>query len=141
MSDDFIDSNSFIYLFDDVNVAKRDRAEQVVRAGSLSDAMISHQVVQETLRVITTKIPRPLSRSQAEEFFRETLLPFWKSRPTPELYSRALEVQERYRLSFWDALIVAAALEARCTRLLTEDLQHGQTIEGLRVENPFRDLV
>ena len=80
------------------------------------------------------------SGALAEEFFRETRLPSWKSRPTPERYSRALELQERYRFSFWDALIVAAALEAGCTRLLTEDLQHGQVIEGLRVENPFRDL-
>lgn len=53
-------------------------------------------------------------------------------------YARALALQDRHRFSFYDSLIVAAALEAGCRRLLTEDLQHGQRIEGLRIENPFR---
>jgi len=54
------------------------------------------------------------------------------------LYEKALELQARQKLSFFDSLVVAAALEAGCRRLLTEDLQHGQRIEGLRIENPFR---
>lgn len=54
------------------------------------------------------------------------------------LYQRALDVQSRWRFGFYDSLIVASALSANCTRLLTEDLQHGQRIEQLTVENPFR---
>ena len=57
--------------------------------------------------------------------------------PTPALYRRCLDVQERWKYGFYDSLIVAAALEAGCKRLLSEDLQHGQRIEGLRIENPF----
>ena len=54
------------------------------------------------------------------------------------LYRRSLDIQERYRFGYYDALIVAAALEAGCKRLLSEDLQHGQKIETLRIENPFK---
>ena len=58
--------------------------------------------------------------------------------PTPALYRRGLDVQERWKFGFYDSLIVAAALEAGCKRLLSEDMQHGQRIEGLRIENPFK---
>jgi predicted nucleic acid-binding protein len=54
-----------------------------------------------------------------------------------DTHLRALEISKRYGFSIWDGLIVAAAIEAKCSTLLTEDLQHGQVVEGLRVENPF----
>jgi predicted nucleic acid-binding protein len=57
--------------------------------------------------------------------------------PTQGLYERALDIQTRYQFSFFDALIVAAALVGGCTRLLSEDLQHAQRIEGLTIVNPF----
>jgi predicted nucleic acid-binding protein len=53
------------------------------------------------------------------------------------LYERCLQVQQRWKFSFYDALIVAAALDAGCTRLISEDLQHDQRIDRLRIENPF----
>ena len=65
------------------------------------------------------------------------LAPLWRIHPSPALYMRGLSIQERCGFSFYDSLIVAAALEGGCTRLLSEDLQHGQQIDGLRVENPF----
>jgi predicted nucleic acid-binding protein len=57
--------------------------------------------------------------------------------PSPAIYERGIMVQARYGFHFYDSLIVAAALEAGCTRLLSEDLQHGQRIDSLTVENPF----
>ena len=57
--------------------------------------------------------------------------------PSHALYRRALEIQARYRYGFYDSLIIAAALEAGCQRLLSEDMQHGQQIEHLRIVNPF----
>lgn len=53
------------------------------------------------------------------------------------LYAKALQLQARWQLAFYDALIVAAALEAGCKRLLSEDIPHGQRIEMLKIENPF----
>ena len=72
------------------------------------------------------------------DFLRNVLAPLWRVQPSAALYTRTLDVQQRYRFSFYDSLIVAAALEAGCARLLSEDLQHGQLIEGLTIENPFR---
>jgi predicted nucleic acid-binding protein len=54
-----------------------------------------------------------------------------------ETHRSALGLSKRYGLSIWDGLMVAAAAEARCTKLLSEDMQHGQLIEGVRVVNPF----
>ena len=59
--------------------------------------------------------------------------------PSQGLYHRALDIQARYRYGFYDALIIAAALDAGCTRLYSEDLQHGQRIDGLIIENPFKE--
>ena len=139
MSVDFFDTNVFIYQFDNVNAKKRGVADAMVSA-ALRDASacISFQVVQETLRVLTEKLPQPADADAAQTFFVHTLQPLWRVMPSPALYGDALRIKERWKFSFYDALIVAAALEAGCKRLLSEDLQHGQRIEGLRIENPFR---
>ena len=135
---DFIDSNVFIYLLDSSAPAKTRIARDLINAAlDRDDACTSFQVIQETLNVITRKLKPVLTREQAQQFLESSLLPFWRIQPSAELYARALDLQQRYRFSFYDSLIVSAALEGGCTRLLTEDLQHGQLIEGLRIENPF----
>ena len=63
--------------------------------------------------------------------------PLWQVNPTVALYRSAVSLQSRYRFSFYDSLIVAAALEAGCTRLYSEDLQHDQQIQQLTILNPF----
>lgn len=134
--DDFIDSNVLVYLFDEANLEKYHRARALVnRLVDDRSGCISFQVVQETLNVITAKLG--IGNQRAVEFMDETLAPLWRINPSTELYLRALELRERYGFSFYDSLIVAAALEAGCTRLHTEDLQHGQQIQGLTIQNPF----
>lgn len=138
MSVDFLDSNIFVYLFDDKDRVRRDVAEGLVtRALADGSACISFQVVQETLNVITRKLAKPASPGDARRFLDEILLPLWRVMPSEAIYRRSLDVQERYRFSFYDALIVADALDAGCATLHSEDLQHGQKIEGLTVNNPF----
>jgi len=73
-------------------------------------------------------------------FLDRFLEPLWEIMPTRRLYDRALAMRGRYQYGFYDSLIIAAALEAGCDRLLTEDMQHGQVIESLRIENPFAGL-
>lgn len=139
MSGDFLDSNVLLYLFDDTDDRKRSVAQELVReALEVDGTIISNQVVQETLNVLTTRLRPPATAEQAKKFFDKVLMPLWRSMPNAALYERALDVRSRYGFSFYDALIVAAALQAGCSRLLTEDLQHGQRIEGLVVENPFK---
>ncbi len=139
MSVDFLDSNVFIYLFDTRDERKRTIARGLIDSAIETDrGCISFQVVQETLRVLTGKLPKPLTGDEAQAFLQHSLLPLWRVMPSPALYAAALRLQARQGFSFYDALIVAAALEAGCKRLLTEDLQHGQRIDGLRIENPFK---
>ena len=132
----FIDTNIFIYMFDETDAAKRQRAENLVRR-SLEEGTgcISYQVVQETISVVTRKLGA--TPEIAQRLLEDILVPLWQVNPTPSLYSRGLRVQSEYGFSFYDSLIVAAALEAGCRRLYTEDLQHGQEIEHLTVRSPF----
>ncbi len=139
MSVDFFDSNIFIYLFDDAAPQKSATAHALTRAGlEAKTACISFQVVQETLNVLTRKLATPATPAHTQEFLEKMLQPMWRVMPSAKLYSHALVLKGRLSLSFYDSLIVAAALEAGCKRLLTEDLQHGQRIDGLRIENPFK---
>jgi predicted nucleic acid-binding protein len=138
MSVDFIDSNVFVYLFDDVALQKRATAEKLVKQALMGgSAVISHQVVQETLNVVTRKLRRPLTPDDARRFMDGVLAPLWRVMPSTELFHRGLDLQARLKYGFYDSLIVSAALTAGCTRLYSEDLQDGQVIEGLRIVNPF----
>ena len=140
MSVDFIDSNVVLYLFDETAATKRKKAEALIRnAIETRSGIISFQVVQETLNVLLHKIRRPAAAEDARRVLDSVLSPLWTVMPNADLYRRALDVRSRYRFSFFDALIVAAALEAKCARLLSEDLQHRQRIEGMLVVNPFAD--
>ena len=138
MSGDFVDSNVFVYLFDETDEHKRGTAERIVETGlQTGSASISFQVIQETLNVLTRKLATPMTSEDAKSFMKEMMVPLWRVSPSSALYHRALDVQARYRYGFYDSLIIAAALDAGCYRLYTEDLQDGQRIEGLRIENPF----
>ena len=135
----FLDTNVFIYQLDGSDPRKQSIADALVRdALRLQDACISVEVVQECLNVITTKARVPLSSQQAQIYLDEVLAPLVRVGASTDLYRRALDLRARWQFSFYDALIVAAALMAGCTRLLSEDMQHGQKIEQLIIIDPFR---
>ena len=137
-AEDFIDTNIFVYMFDETDPIKRQRAVTLVRE-SLANrtGCISYQVVQETLSVLIQRLN--VSVELAAQLLNDVLVPLWQIDPSPMLFRRGLQVQTRYGFSFYDSLIVAAALEAGCTRLYTEDLQHGQQMGQMTIENPFRE--
>ena len=70
-------------------------------------------------------------------YMHNVLIPMYRIPATVALYERGLALHERYGFAIYDCLVVAAALEAGCRTLYTEDLQHGQQIEQLRIVNPF----
>ncbi len=132
MSGDFLDSNVILYAFD-VDQRKQEIARQIVDDALVGNAFISFQVVQEVLNVLTRKAQAlPIGR-----VLEDVLMPLWRVMPSEDLYARALVVHSRHQYGFYDSLIIAAALEAGCSRLLSEDLQAGQLIEGLTITNPF----
>ena len=135
--ENFLDTDVFVYLFDETDDYKRGKAELVVQqAVEKETGCVSYQVVQEIINVITRKLGAPPEK--ARQLLDHILLPLWRVNPTQALYARGLDLQIRYRFSFYDSLIVAAALEAGCKTLYTEDLRHAQVVEGLTIVNPFR---
>lgn len=132
----FFDTNILVYADDVAAGAKRERAlallEEHVRAGT---AVLSTQVLQEFYVIATRKlgVPPALARNKVALFGRLDLVEV-----DLELILGAIDVQRLHQLSFWDALIVRAATVAGCSVLLSEDLQDGQLIDGLRVVNPLR---
>ncbi len=141
MSDDFIDSSVILYLFDETAPAKRTIARRIIDEALIersSASAISYQVVQEVLNVIVHKYSPPATADDARVTLESLLMPLCRVMPSQDLYQRALNIQARYHYRFYDSLIVAAALESGCMRLLSEDLQDGQRIEGLTIVNPFQ---
>lgn len=134
--EEFLDTNIFVYLFDETDDRKRTRAEGLVRSAlEEGTACISYQVIQETLNVMTGKLEA--SSRDAKGLLDDVLMPLWHIYPTHDLYRRGLDIHDRYGFSFYDSLMVASALDAGCRIFYSEDLQHNQTIEGLTVVNPF----
>lgn len=133
----FFDTNVLVYLFDQDAPDKRDRAkmlfQQEVEAGRF---VASTQVLQEFYVAATRKLAVPLPVADAEEAVRAladlSIVPVDSS-----LILSAIDRSRSIQVSFWDALIVEAALSVGATCLLTEDLQHGRQIDGLRITNPF----
>jgi len=134
----FLDTNVLVYSFDATAPSKRDRASALISSALGGEGMISFQVVQEFLNVALRKFERPMTAPQARAYHDGVLLPLCRVQSGPGLYREALMLHERWRFSFCDSLIVAAALEGACQTLYSEDLQHGQAIGGLTVIDPFR---
>ena len=134
----FLDTNILVYTFDSRMPAKQQKARQLVADALLTHkGLISFQVVQEFLNVASSKFAHPLSLQDCQEYLKNVLAPLCEVLPSIELYERAIEIGERWRYSFYDFLIIAAALEAECQTLYSEDLQHQQTIQELTIINPF----
>jgi predicted nucleic acid-binding protein len=135
---DFLDTNILVYAMDEAEPSKRAIAEMIVaEARSLGTGIISAQVVQEILNVATRKFKTILNKEDTEMLLRDVWMPMLKVMPSYELLLKAHRLHHRYQFSFYDSLIIAAAQTAGCKRLLTEDLQHGQDIDGLKIVNPF----
>ncbi len=134
----FLDTNIFVYTFDDRAPEKRSKARFLVETALRNQTGItSFQVIQEFLNVATGKFEKPLSRGDCSLYLDRVLSPLCDIHSSPMLYESALDVQERWKFSFFDSLIVAAALSGSCGILYSEDLQHGQKIRELTIENPF----
>lgn len=136
----FIDTNLFIYQLEASDERKSATADRIIRNGiETRNACISFQVVRECLNTALRKAEIPLSTDETKHYLDNVLAPLFRVSASLLLYHSALDIQAHYRYSFYDSLIVAAALDTGCTRLYSEDLQDGQRIEGLTIENPFRD--
>lgn len=136
----FLDTNLFIYQLDATDERKQDIAGRIIRQGvETGKACISFQVVQECINTALRKAEVPLDHADLRSYLDHVLAPLLRVSASIDLYHRGLDIQVRYRFGFYDALIVAAALEAGCKTLYSEDLQHGQRVDALTIVNPFHD--
>lgn len=134
----FIDTNVFVYSFDERHPAKQARSLALIQAGlSSGTGIISTQVVQEFLNVATRKFAVPLKPEDCRIYLRMVLNPLCQVYPDLGLYETCLEVQAESRYSFYDSLIIAAAMRGGCEILYSEDLQPGQEIRGVKIVNPY----
>ena len=133
----FVDTNVFVYLRDSTEPDKQRRcAEWIGHLWETGRGRTSGQVLQEYYVTVTSKL-RP--GMPAEDARADVLaLAAWNPLvPDADILEDAWAVEDRYGFSMWDALIVAAARRLGCSTLLTEDLQDGQDLDGLRVQSPF----
>jgi predicted nucleic acid-binding protein len=135
----FIDTNVLVYAHDEEAGEKHTVARETLqqlwaeRAGSLSP-----QVLQEFYVNITRKIAKPLVRQTARAVVDNYA--FWCVETTATEIATAFRIEDESRIGFWDALICASALKAGAEQILSEDLNAGQKIAGLRIVNPFAHL-
>ena len=133
----FLDTNVLVYLFDRSSPKKQARAREIVEEyGGRDSLVISTQVLQEFYVTVTRKLAVPLALEEAEQALRG-LTALAIVEVETDLVLDAAARSRKHKLSFWDALIVEAALVADCRALLTEDMQDGREFRPLRVENPF----
>lgn len=132
----FVDTNILLYAHDRDAGIKNQKAQAILR-DLIHDrrGVLSMQVLQEFYYLATRKLARPMPKQEARGFVADWAV-WCISISTAEMES-AFAIEDAARISFWDALIVAAAVKAGAKTILSEDLNHGQTIAGVRIENPF----
>jgi predicted nucleic acid-binding protein len=134
----FLDTNIFIYSIDRRDPVKELKAAELIRDSLRSlKGVVSFQVVQEFFNVAPRRLVAPMSIESAQLYLERVFLPMLRVHSSAGLYSEALALQSRSRLSWYDSLIVCAAIEAECDLLYSEDMQHGQRFGSLQIRNPF----
>jgi predicted nucleic acid-binding protein len=136
----FFDTNVLVYLFDEDSPEKQSRARDLFNERARSgQVVLSPQVLQELYVTVTRKLARPVSPEDAlaavTHFTSFLLVPV-----DGATVLRAIRLHQSDSLSFWDALVIQAALEGSCTRVFSEDMQNARRFGNLVIENPFVDI-
>ena len=131
----FFDTNVLVYGDDASEPAKQCKSLELIRSHRLNrTGVVSLQVLQEYFVAVTRKfkLEASLARQKVEVFAR-----FDVGQPGIEDILAAIDFHRLHRFSYWDALVLRMAKQTGCNVLLTEDMQHGQVVDGLRIVNPF----
>ena len=133
----FVDTNVLVYLFDADAPDKRARAQELLRE-ERNSIVLSIQVLGEFYVTVTRKFAETLSLDTAARAV-DSFSRFRVQSLHPETVNAAIRRSRSTQFSYWDSLIVEAALSAGAGVLFTEDLQDGQRIDDLQIVNPFRN--
>jgi predicted nucleic acid-binding protein len=135
----FVDTNVLIYAHDVDAKAKHETAKRVLHGlWSERTGVLSLQVLQEFYVNVTRKIANPLSKESARLVV--STYTTWCIETTPAEIASAFRIEDESRIGFWDALILASAVKSGADRILSEDLNAGQTISGVLIQNPFASI-
>ena len=138
MSDNmFVDTNILVYAHDLDAGDKHEEAQRIVsELWETKNGVLSTQVLQELYVTLTKKMLHPIEKVTARRILQRYFT--WQVVINdPGIFIQASDIEEAYNISFWDALIVSAAYTKNVATILTEDLSHGQYIEGVLIQNPF----
>jgi predicted nucleic acid-binding protein len=134
----FVDTNILVYAHDVSAGVKNTTAKQLIQelwANKLG--CLSIQVMQEFYVTVTQKVPNPMDNATAIGIIRS--LRYWDvHEPSIDDIINAVDIQLRYKISFWDAMILQSALQLECDLLWSEDLNPGQVYQGIKLINPFQ---
>lgn len=133
----FVDTNVLVYAYDNQDAQKQQKAKTLLhQLWREHSGCISIQVLQEFYVTTTRKLAHPLSIIEASQIISD--LGLWRiHQPQVEDILSAIQIQQRYQLSFWDSMIVRSAIQLGCSIIWTEDLNAGQLIEGCKIQTPF----
>ncbi len=137
MNVEFCDTNILVYAYDASAGEKHEIAKQLVlRLWETKGGVLSTQVLQEFFVTVTRKLPAPLPHAEARQIVAD--LATWKVVETSkEDVVAAIDHMLTWKLSYWDAMVVTAAQKGRAVILWSEDMQHGQEFDQLKLINPF----
>jgi predicted nucleic acid-binding protein len=132
----FIDSNILVYTHDSYDKNKQKTARKTVRnIVETENAVISTQILQEFYTICTKKLHlEPFKVKEYVHTYSENLEVVQNS---SEIIERGIDISIISQISFWDALVIAAAEYSKCSEIITEDLNDGQIINGIKISNPF----
>lgn len=134
----FLDTNIFVYSFETTSPKKSARATKLIRTAiETRGGIVSYQVVQEFFNVALRRFSKPMSALDAEQYLSTTFRPLLSVHSSEALYGEALRIAGRFRLPWYDSLIVASAIEGKCDVLYSEDFQNGLQIASVTISNPF----
>jgi len=133
----FLDTNIIVYAFDSSAKKKNEIAKQIlIDLWDSGEGLLSTQVLQEFYVTVTQKIPKPLDRKLATQTIKDLL--YWDVVVNDgDAIIEAIDIQARHKFSFWDAMIVQAALKGGAELILSENLDSGRKIQGVIIKNPF----
>ncbi len=135
----FLDTNIIVYAYDSSARSKHETAKKIMKElwGS-GQGIISTQVLQEFYVSVTKKIPKPLDMEIATHIIKDLM--YWDVVVNDgEAILEAIEIQARHRFSFWDSLVIQAAVKGGAEVLFSENLNSGQIVSSVEIKNPFLD--
>ncbi|MGO9316632.1 MAG: PIN domain-containing protein [Terracidiphilus sp.] len=132
----FVDTNVLVYAHDiDAGCKQQKALEILLDLRQQRSIAVSMQVLQELYNAVTRKLAYPMPKDEARAIVED--FSYWCVDTTTEEIKRAFQIEDEARINFWDAMIIAAAIKSGASLILSEDLNPGQIIAGIQIENPF----